>query len=166
MKKAFFIAVLCGAVITARPAWAQKAATPEEVVQKTRQAAQYLAQDKTNGLITFSRRTSEYVWADSYVFVVDCQQKRIVAHPINHTLIGQNIAFLKDPTGKLFGPMLCEGDKARGHWIEYSWPKPDEEKPVRKLTYLEPVPGTPYRVGAGVYNETMSLDQLQALSSK
>jgi signal transduction histidine kinase len=38
-----------------------------------------------------------------------------------------------------------------GGWLEYPFPKPGEEQPSRKITYMLAVPGTPYVVGAGVY---------------
>ena len=41
----------------------------KEVVHKIRQAASYLAQEKEAGLATFKQEQSDYVWADTYVFV-------------------------------------------------------------------------------------------------
>jgi cytochrome c len=61
----------------------EKGATPEEVVQKVKQAASYLAKEKEAGLATFKQKQSDYVWADTYVFVFDCAQKKNVAHPIS-----------------------------------------------------------------------------------
>ena len=147
------------------PAWAQqKSATPQEVVDKTRQAVRFLEKEGEAGLRTFNARHSPYVWADSYVFVADCKQGKIVAHPILTALIGKPLADLKDPSGKVIGPMFCESDLSKGYWIEYQWPKPGETKPSRKLTYVEPVPNTPYRVGAGVYDDRISLTELEQLS--
>jgi signal transduction histidine kinase len=36
-------------------------------------------------------------------------------------------------------------------WVDYMWPKPNEEKPVGKTSYIYRVPGTQYFVGAGIY---------------
>jgi cytochrome c len=72
-------------VLLASGAGAQeKGATPEEVVQKVKQAASYLAKEREAGLATFKQKQSEYVWADTYVFVFDCAQKKNVAHPTCH----------------------------------------------------------------------------------
>ena len=57
----------------------EKGATPEEVVQKVKQAASYLAKEKEAGLATFKQEQSDYVWADTYVFVADCVQKKCAA---------------------------------------------------------------------------------------
>jgi signal transduction histidine kinase len=36
-------------------------------------------------------------------------------------------------------------------WVDYKWPKPNEDKPVDKTSYIYRVPGTQYFVGAGIY---------------
>ncbi len=54
--------------------------------------------------------------------------------------------------------------RLHGGWFEYPFPKPGEKGPSRKVTYMLAVPGTPYVVGAGVYDETVTLEQLQAAS--
>jgi cytochrome c len=152
-------------VLSASGAGAQeKGATPEEVVQKVKQAASYLAKEKEVGLATFKQKQSEYVWADTYVFVFDCAQKKNVAHPINPKLIGMDMSNIKDPTGKVIGPLFCEDHGGKAYWVEYQWPKTGEDKPSRKLSYVEPVPGTPYTVGAGVYDDTRSLADLEKMS--
>ena len=151
-------------VLSASGAGAQeKGATPEEVVQKVKQAASYLAKEKEAGLATFKQEQSDYVWADTYVFVADCVQKKCAAHPMNPKLIGMELSSIKDPTGKVIGPLFCEDHGGKGYWVEYQWPKPGEDKPSRKLTYVEPVPGTPYAVGAGVHDDTHSLADLEKM---
>jgi hypothetical protein len=45
----------------------QEGATPEEVVRKVNQAAQYLAQEGEAGLEAFRTNSSEYVWKDSNI---------------------------------------------------------------------------------------------------
>jgi len=145
--------------------WAQqKSATPQEVVQKVHAAAVYLSKEGAGGLATFKKPQSDYVWADTYVFVSDCVQKKNAAHPILSKLIGMDLTAIKDPAGKVIGPMFCEDHGGKGYWVEYQWPKPGEEKAFRKLTYTEPVPGTPYSVSAGIYNDTASLAELAKMS--
>ena len=68
MRKA---TIILAAVLTfaAPVAGAQeKGATPQDVVQKIKQAASYLAREKDAGLATFKQKQSDYVWADTYVF--------------------------------------------------------------------------------------------------
>lgn len=51
-----------------------------------------------------------------------------------------------------------------GGWIEFVWPKPGTEKGVRKVSYIYPIPGMRYTVCAGIYNDSMTLDELNALT--
>ena len=151
--------------VSSGAAWAQgKSATPQEVVQKVHAAAMDLSKQGAAGLATFKQKQSDYVWADTYVFVSDCVQKKNAAHPILANLIGTDLTAIKDPSGKVIGPLFCEDHGGKGYWVEYQWPKPGEEKAFRKLTYTEPVPGTPYSVSAGIYNDTASLAELAKMS--
>ena len=105
-------------------------------------------------------------------FAQDETPDKIVAHPVEG--VGLTISTLKDATGKLMGPELCKTAKRpNGGWVEYMWPKPVKErpagglayaeKPSRKVTYMLGVEGTPYQVGAGEYNDALSVKQLDAL---
>ncbi|MGA6994037.1 MAG: cache domain-containing protein, partial [Candidatus Deferrimicrobiaceae bacterium] len=38
-----------------------------------------------------------------------------------------------------------------GGWVDYMWPKPGEEKPSKKISYIYRVPGKELFVGAGIY---------------
>ena len=61
----------------------------------------------------------------------------------------------------------CEAAREPGGgWFAYPFPKPGEERPSRKVTCMLAVPGTPYVVGAGVYDEKVSLGELEALSDE
>jgi predicted small secreted protein len=145
-------------------------ATPEEVVAKVREAARYLAETGEKGLARFKGKGSEYVWKDTYVFVSDCDKRTIVAHPIMPERDGKPIA--AGPTyGGITAAQRADAQcaaarKPGGGWFEYPFPKPGEKEPSRKVTYMLAVPGTPYVVGAGVYDETATLEQLQAVSGE
>ena len=84
--------VLAGVVGTARAQ--QDHATPQEVVQKVRQAAQDLAKSGEAGLATFSGKNATSVWKDSYTFVISCEGGKAVdlAHPIKPELKGKPTA--------------------------------------------------------------------------
>jgi signal transduction histidine kinase len=151
---------------------AGEAVTPQEVIAKVKEAATYLEKEGKAGVDTFNRADSRFVWQNTYVFVWDCTADKIVAHPVEG--VGLTISTLKDVTGKLMGPEMCKTAKRpNGGWVEYMWPKPVKErhadglayaqKPSRKVTYMLGVEGTPYQVGAGEYNDALSVKQLDAL---
>ncbi|UEM02451.1 cache domain-containing protein [Skermanella rosea] len=147
------------------PAWGQEKATPQQVVQKVRQAAGYLSQKKEAGLATFKNRRSDYVWANSYVFVIDCEHRKVAANPL-FGFVGMPLSDLKDPTGKVIGPMFCPSGTTGGYWVEYHWPRAGQKQPARKLTYIEPVPDTPFTVGAGIYDDQMTLADVETVSGR
>jgi cytochrome c len=158
---------LLAATFTTGAVAQQEGATPEEVVQKVNQAAQDLAQQGEAGLEAFRTEDSEYVWKDSYVVVQDCEAGQVVAHPISPELEGRDITTLTDETGQTFAQELCEAaQQPQGGWVEYMWPKPGEQEPSRKVTYVKAVEGTPYSVLAGVYDEDATVEELQQISGQ
>ena len=65
--------------------------------------------------------------------------------------------------GKRFFQELCEKAKnPNGGWVEYWWGKPgaSEGTLFRKIAFVIQVPGTSYQVAAGIYNESITLAQL------
>ena len=144
--------------------WAEdESATPEEVIERVTAAAAFLAEKGEAGLVDFTKE-SEWVWKDTYVWVNDCENWTALAHPINPKFVGRNLKTLKDFKGKLFWVEFCEAvKKPDGGWVEYVWSKPGEKTPSRKIAYNRQVPGQPFQVGAGIYNETISLKELNTM---
>jgi cytochrome c len=152
-------------ILTSGAAFGQEKATPQQVIQKVQQAARYLSKHGEAGLETFKQRKSEYVWANTYVFVIDCNQKKVAANPL-FGFVGMPLSDLKDPTGKVIGPMFCPVGSLKGYWVQYYWPRAGQKEPARKLTYIEPVPDTSFTVGAGIYDDQLSITDMEALSGE
>ena len=143
---------------------ADERATPEEVIERVRQAAAHLAETGEAGLDAFRAADSEFVWKDTYVVVGSCELDRIVVHPIRPDLEGMPLSVLTDGIGAVFGPDLCRAvEGPEGGWVEYLWPRPGEAHPSRKLTYSLNVEGTPYHVSAGVYDQDLTVEELDRL---
>ena len=147
---------------------AQEKATPQEVVAKVREAAAALS--KTHDLSQFNQKQGPWVWKDSYIFVQDCDKKIVAAHPMDPSRAGTDLAGVKDAKGRRIYPdvhHLCsEARGPNGVWIEYWWPKPGEKADSRKVTYFLGAKGTPYIVGAGIYDDKETIAQLQKLTHK
>ncbi len=150
--------------------WAQQqgGATPEEVVDRVKQAARQLAREGEAGLDAFRDKDSDYVWKDSYVFVVNCDEGTMAAHPIRPELEGQPLTAIPafgDKSPEQLASEMCEaGRRPEGGWVEYAFPKPGEDQPSRKVSYDLAVEGTPYVVGAGVYDEDTTVEELERIS--
>ena len=147
---------------------AQETATPHEVVAKVREAAANLS--KTHDLSQFKQKQSPWVWKDTYIFVHDCDKKVVAAHPISPERAGLALASVRDQKGRRLYPdvqQLCtQARTPSGIWVEYRWPKPGETHESRKVTYFEAAQGTPYIVGAGIYDDKETAEQLQKMTEK
>ena len=147
------------------PVRAEEKATPAEVVGKVREAAVFLQGAGETGLLDFAAPEGKWVWKDTYVWVLKCNDMTDAAHPINPKLVGRNLAGLKDVAGNYLFIQMCEASKkAKGGWVEYWWPKVGEKKPSRKVAFILQVPDSPYQVAAGIYDDTISLEDLNRLT--
>ena len=148
----------------------QDHATPQEVVQKVRQAAQDVAHAGEAGLATFSSKNDTSVWQDSYIFVLSCKGGTVmnVVHPVRPELMGKptaQVVTFGPKSGEQIAADFCtEGRKPHGGWVEYDFPKPGGTQPERKVSYLLAAQGTPYVVGAGIYDEKAKIEELDRLA--
>ncbi len=91
---------------------------------------------------------------DNYLWINDMQPV-MVMHPMKPALDGKNLGDFKDPNGKrLFAEMVrvCRSD-GQG-FVDYMWPKPGEDKPVAKLSFVRLFKPWNWVIGTGVYLET------------
>jgi len=163
-RKSIFALALLGSVGCSATAWAESA-TPDEITAKVNDAAEHLEKKGEAGLDAFNQKESEWVWKDTYVFVYNCEEDVMSAHPIKPELAGKSLKEIKDNKGNSFFADLCAaGRKPDGGWVEYWWSKPGEEGDFRKISYALQVSGTPYQVGAGVYDDQLTVQELDAMS--
>lgn len=165
MKKIFIVLVVLALGLTALTAAAQESATPQDVYEKVLAAASTLEQLGPEALQAFKDPKGEFVWKDSYVFVIDCKKDLIVAHP-NNKLIGLKNSVVKDKPGKLREPIVlglefCKAaQNPNGGWVAYYWEKLGSDKPERKISFAVNVPGQPYTVAAGIYDDKTDINAL------
>ncbi len=94
----------------------------------------------------------EYYWVHGY----DGFMKM---HPNAPNLIGQDVTGLQDEDGKFFFQEMIDIVNANGEGtVEYWWPKPGEEAPQPKLSYIKGFKPWGLTVGTGIY-----IDDLKAL---
>ncbi|KAB2887382.1 MAG: methyl-accepting chemotaxis protein, partial [Burkholderiaceae bacterium] len=88
---------------------------------------------------------NEYFW-------VNDMQPRMVMHPINPKLDGQDLSENKDPTGKrLFMEFVRTVREQEAGVVRYLWPKPGSEVPVEKVSYVKGFTPWGWVIGSGVY---------------
>ncbi len=136
------------------PAFAGSA-TKEECIAKLKEAADMLLKDKDAAIREIGNKEGRFVWKDTYVFLMDLNGK-MLAHPMKpaltekETLLGVPDKNPDKPKMLFVDFVDVAKDKGEG-WVDYMWPKPGEEKPSMKETYIYRVPGTNMFVGAGIY---------------
>lgn len=83
-----------------------------------------------------------------YVYDYKCVN---IAHAIQKDLQGKNLYDYKDVKGKYVIRALSEASKKGGGFVDFYWVKPGTKTESAKLGYVEPIPGTNYFIGTGVY---------------
>jgi cytochrome c len=146
---------------------AQGHASAQEVVDKVREAASTLS--KTGDVAQFNQKPSQWVWKDTYIFVLDCDKMANAAHPMRPDLRSAAMDSIKDSKGNSIFPnpkAICEAArKPSGTWVEYWWAKPREKEGSRKVSYLLGAKGTPYVAAAGIHDEKATIAELSKLTA-
>lgn len=99
--------------------------------------------------------TSEFVFKDTYIFVLDTSYNLLVNQPF-HELEGQNLYDIQDVTGKYFFREFVQVAEEDGSgWVFYKWPKLGETGPSNKCSFVKKIvsKGETYVVGTGIYHD-------------
>ncbi len=92
---------------------------------------------------------SEYFW-------INDMQPRMVMHAVKPELDGKDLAEMKDPNGlRLF---VAFTDMVRQHgkgFVSYQWPKPGNEQPVDKISYVQGFEPWGWVIGSGIYVDAL-----------
>ncbi|NZA25719.1 cache domain-containing protein, partial [Luteimonas sp. SJ-92] len=97
------------------------------------------------------RRLRYGATGDDYFWIND-MHPRMVMHPINAKLDGQDLSEYEDPEGTRLFVAFVDTVRAQGSgFVPYLWPKPGHEEPVAKLSFVRGVEAWGWVVGSGVY---------------
>jgi methyl-accepting chemotaxis protein len=90
-------------------------------------------------------KENEYFWINDLA-------PKMVMHPIRPELDGKDLSGNKDPRGKLLFMEFVQVCKERGAgFVDYMWPKPGENDPVPKSSYVQLYKPWGWIVGSGIY---------------
>ena len=91
----------------------------------------------------------EYLW-------VNDMGPRMLMHPIKPELDGTDLSNNADPAGKrLFVSFVDEVRKQGAGFVFYLWPKPGNDIPVQKVSYVKGFTPWGWVIGSGVYLDTV-----------
>ncbi|MBK5301537.1 MULTISPECIES: cache domain-containing protein [Gammaproteobacteria] len=115
-------------------------ASPQQAQALLDKAAVDLAKNEKGTLTAINSLKGGYLQDDLYVFVVDLDTQRYVAHGTNLRLINTDFSKIKDPEGKPVGePILALMAKQDYGEYEYRWKNPVTGKVEDKHAYLKKV---------------------------
>ena len=131
---------------------ADERATREECVAKSQEAAKLI---KEIGLEAALKKMNDpngpFIWKDSYVFAIDAETCKILAHK-SPKIVGFMAKDLKDVNGKLYMQEILQVANTKGEgWVSYMYHKSEGGIPEPKISYVLKVPGEKVIVGAGIY---------------
>ncbi|MCG8291534.1 methyl-accepting chemotaxis protein [Pseudomonas entomophila] len=114
----------------------------------SREAAQQQALTVVRGL---RYDQNDYFWINDLT-------PRMVMHPANPKLDGQDLSAIRDPDGfAVFNEMVALARSQGAGPVDYRWPKPGASDPVAKTSYIQLFKPWGWIIGSGVY-----VDDVQA----
>ncbi|MBP8183998.1 MAG: cache domain-containing protein, partial [Rhodoferax sp.] len=117
--------------------WAYKQETSGQL---TRAQAQAMATKAVNDA-RYSGK--EYFW-------INDMDVRMVTHPFKPELNGKDVSTVKDPDGNAVFVQFVEAVKKDGSgYLSYLWPKPGEDKPVEKVSFVTGFQPWGWVIGSG-----------------
>lgn len=127
---------------------------PERVVSLVDEACRLVEKDGEAGMEALMTPNGRFRFGDTYVWVHDIEENRMLAHPTVPRDAAVNLIYLRDITGKLCFAEFNQVAIERGSgWVEYYWPRPGEIASVLKTTYVKLCrnSGKRYVVACGIY---------------
>ncbi|WP_248730715.1 cache domain-containing protein [Pseudomonas sp. MWU13-2517] len=112
-------------------------ATPEQARALRDKAVKALVKDEAGTLKAINSLEGGFLQDDLYVFVVDLDTRRYVAHGTNLRLVNTDFSKIKDPDGKPVGEpilhLMAQQDQSE---YKYRWKNPVTDKVENKHAYL------------------------------
>ncbi|MGY4533088.1 methyl-accepting chemotaxis protein [Pseudomonas sp. TE3786] len=146
--------------------YSAKVQKTQHVVQSAAGVLTYFHSLETAGTLTREQAQKQAMEAvrglryakDDYFWINDLGPK-MVMHPTNPKLEGQDLSGLKDPDGKfLFNEMVTIAKAKGAGMVAYRWPKPGASEPVPKISYVQLFEPWGWIVGSGVYIDDMQAE--------
>lgn len=100
---------------------------------------------------------------DNYFWINDLQA-RMVMHPVQPRLDGQDLGNLRDPDGVAIFREFVEMVRQHGEGaVRYRWPRPGSAAPVDKLSYVKGFTPWGWVIGSGLYVDDVAAAMVRQL---
>ena len=103
---------------------------------------------------------------DGYFFVYD-MHGRVLMHPRQRELVGQDLWEMRDARGNATIQSLLARARSGGGYVDYMWRRPSTGQVAPKLGYVVQIPSWGWMVGTGLYRDDIdaATAQLDAQAS-
>ncbi len=112
------------------------------------EAAKLRTMTKVRALLSklrYGRNNEGYFWINDLNGIM-------IAHPSKPQLNGKNLYNMKDKKNHYFFQEMIKACKEKGEgFVRYWWPKPGEDKPSEKLSYVKLIKDLDWIIGTGAY---------------
>jgi methyl-accepting chemotaxis protein len=103
-------------------------------------------------------------YAGKEYFWINDMDVRLVTHPFKPELNGQDVSGIKDPEGNAVFVRFVDTVKKDGAgYLSYLWPKPGQDKPVEKVSYVNGFKPWGWVIGSGMYMDDLRTDFMSEL---
>ncbi len=96
-------------------------------------------------------------------FWINDEHPTMIMHPMKPELDGTDLTFFKDPSGKAVFVEFVKAAQTQaaqasgGAFVHYLWPKPGNERPVAKLSFVKRFAPWGWVIGTGIYIDDVDL---------
>jgi len=91
-------------------------------------------------------------YAGGNYFWINDEHLMMIMHPIKPEMDGTDLTSFRDPSGKaIFVESVKAAQASAGGYVYYLWPKPGNEQPVAKLSFVKKFAPWGWVIGTGVY---------------
>jgi methyl-accepting chemotaxis protein len=98
-------------------------------------------------------------YAGKEYFWINDMDVRLVTHPFKPELNGQDVSGIKDPNGNAVFVRFVDTVKKDGAgYLSYLWPKPGQDTPVEKVSYVVGFKPWGWVIGSGMYMDDLRTD--------
>jgi len=91
-------------------------------------------------------------YGENNYFWINDEHPTMIMHPMKPELDGKDLTNFKDPSGKaMFVEFVSAARAPSGGYVHYEWPKPGNDKPVDKLSFVKRFAPWGWVIGTGIY---------------
>jgi len=134
------------------------------IAREEHAAAQRGERSQQEAQRTAASRIGQLRYGPGDYYWINDMHPRMVMHPINARLNGQDLTQNKDPNGKFLFMEFVKVVRAQGQgMVDYLWPRPGADAPQPKLSYVAGFEPWGWIIGTGVYIDDLEAAQWAAM---